>query len=479
MAFTHCDQGILGAKDQHRVVYTVSVSDSLTQLPLEAVNIQLFSALGDSLVGETDADGRYEFPVIASSHNYFLIAKSGYKAVDREDTVTGEIDSIFNRSQRRILEVFLSPTQAGSPRLQSNASDTLNSSDSLEFHFEQPLGTLDFLEVRMVNITQGLWIDYSLDSSRKILSVYPKNEAWLPGMEYAYSLRAKNASGQNFRLNQDTASLVQGYFSVRLDDVVEKNQSIPQLFRFAYFNSGVSPRFDSTDVESSPFPDSTSRFSRLKWTWSNDLGVRPDSLFAYIKDGSSYPSWVRWTAFPGSLDSVTLDWADAYRMPGITSQRPQFPLRGNANAEIQVRIVHGHGGGLQSERDTLLKPIRQGMGASLNARFRLDHTLDVDGVSTDSIDVNFFAHWPDSAESYDFGIPLTELNEKLKPRLLRNGQADASLNWRWINSKSGRLYYSFPAPPAPHTFLQVDINGLVHLGRPLWHRNREDGVELP
>jgi hypothetical protein len=105
--------------------------------------------------------------------------------------------------------------------------------------------------------------------------------------------------------------------------------------------------------------------------------------------------------------------------------------------------------------------------------------LDVDGVSTDSIDVNFFAHWPDSAESYDFGIPLTELNEKLKPRLLRNGQADASLNWRWINSKSGRLYYSFPAPPAPHTFLQVDINGLVHLGRPLWHRNREDGVELP
>jgi hypothetical protein len=470
LVVSQCDQNLTASKDQPLVDYVLVVTDSVTQAPLKSVFIQVTTNSGDTASYYTDSlEGRAVLSTVASARTLFHLGKAGYNSLDVIDTVNSQPDTVFNRALLRLLHVKMVASAFGQVGPATFPKDTLSAGDTLVFRFNQPVVNIEKAEVRLTNLSGNLWIDPRLDSTKKVLRITQKDGDWLPGKHYDYELVLRDAQGNIFKAPNDSTPSLRGSFYVREQSGVDTGTAFPTRFRLAYFNSGKFSRFDSLNVETSPLPDSTTRFARLKWDWPQ--GRRIDSIVVLIKDsGAAAPSWTVMTTFPGSLDSVTLDFADMYSTRSGISQKPVFPLLTSATAEIHLRLVAKQGLNTLDKFDTALASITQGMGPSVVVMYRRDHVFNILPDAQDSIEIQF-ADPEDSTRVVAFDTT------HVKPALLPVDRA--TLTWSWISPSLGRLYYSFNGNPPAHARFRVDMNGQLLNGRPIWMRNRADGLELP
>ncbi|MDQ3003383.1 MAG: hypothetical protein M3Y08_19245 [Fibrobacterota bacterium] len=468
-----CDQEINSAKDQPKIAYVMSVSDSASAAPLGEVRIRATTIAGDTSTYFTDrVDGRVELPVLYSSRTAFVFSLPSYRTLDLVDTTSAAVDTLFGRPLTRLLKVrmvklspaFLADTL---PR------DTLNTKDTLVIHFKQPIKMMGEPIVRLVNITDRLWSVSILDSSNRVLKIIQREDDWLPGKVYAFEIPLANFQGQMISESKDSAGILRGSFYVKSGTLVDSTLAYPTGMRLAYFNSGNDRRFDSLSEATSPKPDSTTRFARLKWNWKDAKLNRVDSILVFLKDpGAILPSWKQWTAIPGFADSATLDFAELYSTSLSKNQNSIFPLRNSATAEIQLKVLYLEGGRILDSQ-SFLPAVKQEMGPSVYLVYDIMDSLKRGVGSRDTIEVSFVTNPADPGSAFDFG-PTPPV-----PKLYLNDVRDSlHLFWLPVSGKKGRLVYAFGSSesPPPFTRFRADLDGLSFSGKPIWQRNLRTAV---
>lgn len=349
--------------------------------------------------------------------------------------------------------------------------DTLLPKDTLIFHFSRPVERMVEPVVSLINISQRLFTHAVLDSDKTTLRIVQANDDWIAGKDYAYSLSLFDSQGDPFTRQGDTLPGVSGTFHVRENKEVDTALAFPSNIHVTYFNSGLDRRFDSLNLETSRLGDSTTRFARLKWAWPSK-GNRVDSLLVFIRDGGpARASWSQIAAVPSLADSATVDFADIYSTASKPSQEPIFPLLASANAQIEMKVIFLEGGRFL-DSEAVLAPLNQGMGPRLYAHYDTLNGLSSVVGAKDSIRVTFLTNPSDTGSIFDFGAA------RPKPRVYSKGNDTAHVTWRWVDGKSGWLKYSYGNSESPEAFslFRVDLGHETFDSKPIWHRNRFDGV---
>lgn len=445
-------KGLAGAK----VVFVPK--DSLA-IPRE------FTALSSSQVG---SEGWYEIRNVPAVEGDIFY---------RKNAVTGEFLKKTPLSAEDVLRdgplatVSLTiPLDSLAPQVDTLPKDTLNPKDTLVFHFNQPVERYTSPVVRLINAPQRIMTYDVQDGSKKTLKVAQNGDEWVAGKTYSYEFTALNAQGQGFTRAGDSSTVIRGTFTVREKAVVDTGFIYPADVRIAGFNSGTSPRFDTSSAESSPKGDSTTRFARITWKWGA-TGKHVDSLLVCIKDGQSKTSWTQVQSIPGFEDSTTVDLAEIYSTVSKPSGNALFPLLLSASQEIQVKVMYIEKGRLLA-KETPLPSIKQEMGPSVYTR--IDSTGPVERVmgESDTLLVYFSTVANVQGTAVDFGT------SPLKPNLFVGDNKDVNLDWEWIDGKKGRLIYKVSETMGVRPLLRVDVNGMLIDGKPVWHRDRKSGFRL-
>jgi hypothetical protein len=362
------------------------------------------------------------------------------------------------------------------PYLVQLPKDSVNAKDSLLFRFSQKVDALDGFSVRLINQSE-LLIDSSWNAERTQLKIWQKDGLWIRGMKYEYRLGARNAAGQYFTAQGDSLKVLTGIFSIPdSTSGADSTLLLPKNITFAFFNSGAYHLFSGADTNSSPKPDSSSQFARLKWGWSAGTGHKVDSLVLFYKDDADGPvNWTLWGAVPGSLDSATLNFSDHYATSREAKHPEALPFK-TPGAKLYFRIVPKQAG--KSLPDTILEALQQGMGPTVYSSMAPWNTpFKTGNGAIDSLQVSFLKDSKDPSSGYDWG----DAGARPAPVIyFNNVKADTTLaTWKWDDGKAGTLVYKLPGVVGSATKIVVDLNGVPYLGKPIWQRNRKNEFVLP
>jgi hypothetical protein len=244
------------------------------------------------------------------------------------------------------------------PLLVEGPKDTVGPKDSLSYRFNQKVDAVDGFAVGLINQSE-LLLDTAWNKERTQLRVWQRDAEWSRGKKYEYRLTARNAAGQYFTVQGDTQKVLKGVFSVPdSNTAVDSTLLFPRNISIAYFNSGAYHQFSEADTLSSPFPDSTSEFARLRWKWDAGSGRRVDSLILYYMDGSpEAASWTRWGALPGFLDSAAIVFSDKYATSRVANGRSRFPFT-TVGGRILFRVIPKYAGALLKDTSLAAEAIR-------------------------------------------------------------------------------------------------------------------------
>jgi hypothetical protein len=360
------------------------------------------------------------------------------------------------------------------PILVESPKDSVNPKDSLFFRFSQKVDALDGYTIRLINQSQ-LLVDTAWNKEKTQLKIWQRGANWIRGKKYEYELTARNPAGQYFTAQGDSLKVLKGIFSVPDSSAgADSSLLLPKNISFGYYNSGAHYLFSEADSNSSPKPDSTSEFARLKWNWSAGSGHKVESLLLYYKDGGiSADNWTLWGAVSGQLDSATLVFSDHYATSRAASQKPTLPFK-IPGGKIYFMVVPKQAGKVL--QDTSLDAIAYGMGPnvySFIAGFNTPLKNQKDEV--DTLKVEFRKSEKDPSSVFNWSIvqptPIIYFNEV---------KADTSLaKWKWADSTTGHIVYKLPPLITTSSKFRVDLNGQLYLGKPIWHRNRKNEFVLP
>jgi hypothetical protein len=439
-----------------------------------------FSAFSDSS-GEFFLDS---LPRLSGLLEYFLDESSVEPGYIREVTVdelalAGPLDP-----------VVLDPLkgESGLPILLSPPPDTISFSDPLVFTFNQAVDAKEaVVEVRLVNSPQILLTPWTLSDDGKTLEVsLQENSHWIQGVLYQYFLSIENELGESFNVPGSTSGTINGYFFVRDSLVPEDELLFPFGFFLPYFSSGTDPDFDSIDVNSSPYGDSTSNMVRLKWKLPEDGNgkVLVDSLSVYIRESANFPEWSLWTTLPARLDSFTLFFSDIYGTKSFPSPtKPVFPLLAG-DSLIELQVIPKHGRRIFFDSAVILDPVTQGMGPRVYVSFTdTDSLFYGPGPGGDTIGAVFLFD-PDDDTSY-----VRFKTKGYEPGLLSNYEFsdDDIFTWEWDAGYSGFIIYDvidnkglrFKTFSLDITGAQVyDREGDLVAGKPVWFMDRNKKVTI-
>jgi hypothetical protein len=395
----------------------------------------------------------------------------------RKNAVTGEFLKKTPLTAEDVLRdgplatvVLTIPLDSLAPMVDTLPKDTLNPKDTLVFHFNQPVERFTSPVVRLINAPQRIITMDLLEGSKKSLKVAQNEEEWVAGKTYSYEFNAVNAQGQGFTRAGDSSTLIRGTFTVREKIAADTGFIYPSDIRISGFNSGTSPRFDTSSAESSPKGDSTSRFARIAWKWTGS-GKHVDSLLVCIKDAQSNTSWTQVQSIPGFEDSTTVDLAVLYSTVSKPNGNPLFPLLLSAGQEIQVKVMYIQDGRLLA-KETPLPSIKQEMGRSVYTRFDTSGSVRREPHDEDTLEVSFPTALVKKETAVDFG------SSPLKPGLFVGDNKDVNLDWEWIDGKTGRLIYKVSETMGVRPLFRVDVNGMLINGKPVWQRDRKTGFRL-
>jgi hypothetical protein len=343
-------------------------------------------------------------------------------------------------------------------------NDSLNSTDTLTFRFNEKIAAIEGLKVAIPNVTDEIWVTQETYDSGRALRVFPREGPWFAGRTYAFQFRALGVSGAWLTRFNDTATWLKGGFTVRNPKSNDTSLAFPDSAAWMYFNSGENPRFDSADAQTSSLCDSSSRFAKLRWRFKVWELPKVDSLVMYVRDENGLTGgWSRLEAFPAGIESTTVA-LDFSRM-GLTI--------GNDNP-IRVRLAAKQGKTMVAGKEWDLPPLKQSMGPSLWVRYAVGDSLRLGENARDTVQVRFLTAADTQSVAYDFGTT------RPTPTLLLNGKTETTvLAWEWVNGKTGRLIYAFSGFPGLRTRLQVDLHGAATSSGPIWIRNRQEAVLLP
>ena len=362
------------------------------------------------------------------------------------------------------------------PFLVEGPKDSVGPKDSLVFRFNQKVDVVEGYSVRLINQSQ-LLVDTAWNKERTQLRIWQKDANWIRGKKYEFQVVARNGAGQYFTAQGDSLKVLKGIFSIPDSGTgADSSMLLPKNIAFSYFNSGGYYLFTDADSNSSPKPDSTSEFARLKWNWSAGTGHKVDSLLLYYKDGGiSADNWTLWGALPGFLDSATIVFSEHYATSRAANQRPVIPFK-SAGGKIFFRIVPKQGG--KTFADTSLDAIEQGMGPTVYSHIIPEKTNPPKSKNgeSDSLLVVFLKRDNEPSNVFDWG------GSQPQPFIYFNGvkQVDTTIEkWKWLDGKSGHIVYTLPNPVTTASRFGVDLNGQLFLGRPIWHRNCKNEFVLP
>jgi hypothetical protein len=348
--------------------------------------------------------------------------------------------------------------------------DTVAPRDSLTFRFNQGVDVLDGYTVRLIN--QGpLLLDTVWNKEKTLLKIRQRGANWVRGKKYEYEVKARNGSGQYFTAQGDSQKVMKGIFSV-LDSatVGDSTLLLPKNISFSCFNSGGYYLFAESDTNSSPRPDSSSQYARLKWSWSKATGRKADSLLLYYKDdGLSAENWELWGAVPGSQDSATLVLSDHYTTSLEVSERAPVPFK-TPGGKLHFKVIPKHAG--ISYPETTLVALEQGMGPTVYSQIaKKNDSLKTGPGAVDTLNVEFLKTEKVSGSIFNWGgVPPT-------PALYFNGARDSlkvNLDWKWADGARGWIIYKLPTVVNGNIRIRVDLNGISYQGKPVWHRNRKN-----
>lgn len=483
MLMSSCDQDLNSAKDQATIDYVVIVTDSTTTLPLDSVRVHVKSVTGDTSSYTTNSsEGRVQLRSIASSRTLFELSRRGYATKDTMDTVSTPVDSVFHRPLTRFMRIKLKAL-GQTLKMILVPKGIVNAKDSLVFQFNQKVDIVDGITVRLINQSQ-LLVDTAWDVTRTQLKIWQMDANWIRGKQYEYQISARNVAGQYFSAQGDSQKVLKGIFSIPDSSVgVDSTEKTPKDFKFAYFNSGGYYRFNETDTNSSPRPDSSSQFAMLKWAWSGTTGAKADSLLLYYKDeGISTLNWALWGSIPGFLDSTTLNFSDHYSTSRSPNGNPQLPFKTNGG-KIFFRVFSKHG--VNNSKEIDLDPLEFGMGPTVYANI----SAAVDGAilknkedESDSLKVEFRKVQSDQSSTLDWEnpppSPIIYLNDVIVYKSPSVNDTSV-IKWKWRNTSKLLIYYKLPHLVTAATRIRVDLNGVPYLGKPIWQRNRKYEFTLP
>jgi hypothetical protein len=350
------------------------------------------------------------------------------------------------------------------PFLTKAPGDSVLPKDTLGFLFNQRVEVLEQFRVELVN--QGeLLTDTGWNAEHTQLRIWLKGGKWTRGKTYQYRLMARNGAGQFFSSLGDTVRELTGRFSVP-DSVGSDSVLLPMGISFALFNSGDDYRFGEGDTTTSSRPDSTSQFGRLRWGWRGANGRKADSLIVYYRDEDRVSNWLRWGAYPGSLDSATLAFSDKY----ATTLEPKAgtdarPLPFKTGGRLWFQIIPKHQGKLYA--DTSLEPLEQGMGPGVYTAYaKGSNPLNTHAGESDSVLVEFRKVEGEPASVMDWSA------DRPTPTVYVNGKVDPSIaKWHWNDNLRGRVEYVIPTPFNERLIIRVDLGREQYRGKPIWQRN--------
>lgn len=361
------------------------------------------------------------------------------------------------------------------PILEGSPKDTVNPKDSLLFRFSQKVESLDGYSISLINQSE-LLVDTVWNKEKTQLKIWQKGGNWVRGKKYEYRLTARNAAGQYFTTHGDSVKVLKGIFSIPDSSTAGTDSTVllPKNITFAYYNSGAYYLFSEADSNSSPKPDSTSEFARLRWSWGTGSGHKVDSLLLYYKDGGiSADNWTLWGAIPGFLDSANLVFSDHYATSRAANGKSMLPFR-TPGGKIFFRIVPKQGGKILP--DTSLDAIEQGMGPTVYSFIAgFNDPLKNLKDEIDTLKVQFLKDGKDKSSAFDWVNPQPE------PFIYFNGvKADTALvKWKWVDSKVGHIVYKLPPLISTASRFRVDLNGQLYQGKPIWHRNLKNEFVVP
>jgi hypothetical protein len=362
------------------------------------------------------------------------------------------------------------------PYLLQHPKDSVNARDSLLFRFSQKVVALDGFSVRLINQSE-LLLDSVWNTDKTQLKIWQKDGQWIRGKKYEYQLTARNAAGQYFTAQGDTLKVLRGIFSIPDTTAgADSTLLLPKNISFAFFNSGAYHLFSESDTNSSPKPDSSSQFARLKWGWSAGRGHKVDSLVLFYKDDAGGPvNWTLWGAVPASLDSATVNFSDHYATSREAKHPETLPFK-TPGAKLYFRIFPKQAG--TTLPDTILDALEQGMGPTVYSFIKARNTpFKTGNGATDSLQVFFLKDKKDPSSGYDWG------NAGVRPTpviYFNNVKVDTTLaSWNWVDGEEGNLVYKLPGVVGSATRIVVDLNGVQYLGKPIWQRNRLNEFVLP
>jgi hypothetical protein len=350
------------------------------------------------------------------------------------------------------------------PTLTKAPGDSVLPKDTLAFLFNQRVDVLEQYMVELINQGQ-LLTDTGWNAEHTQLRMWLKGGAWTRGKAYQYKLIARNVAGQFFSALGDTARALTGRFSVP-DSVGSDSVLLPTRIAFTLFNSGGDYRFGEGDSTTSPLPDSTSQFGRLRWGWKGAKGRKADSLIVYYRDEDRVSNWLRWGTYPGSLDSATLVFSDKY----ATTLEPKAgtdarPLPFKTGGKLWFQVIPKDQG--KQYADTSLEPLEQGMGPGVYIAYAKGSTpLKTHQGDSDSVLVEFrkVEGQPASVMDWSAGRPT--------PTVYVNGKVDLSIaKWHWDDNLRGRVDFVIPTPFNDRLNLRVDLGREQYRGKPIWLRN--------
>jgi hypothetical protein len=350
------------------------------------------------------------------------------------------------------------------PYLTKAPGDSVLPQDTLSFLFNQRVDALEGFTVELVNQGQ-LLADTGWNAGHTQMRMWLKGGRWTCGKTYQYKLIARNGAGQYFSVLGDTVRALTGRFSVP-DSIGSDSVLLPTRIAFTLFNSGDDFRFGQADSSTSLFPDSTSQFGRLRWGWKGTSGRKADSLIVYYRDEDRVSNWLRWGAFPGSLDSATLAFSDKYATTREPKTGPDArPLPFKTGGRLWFQVIPKHQGRLYA--DTSLEALEQGMGPGVYVSYaKGSNPLKTQPGDSDSIIVEFRRADGQPASVMEWGA------DRPTPAVYVNGKVDANIaKWHWTDNLRGRVEYVIPTPFNNSLTIRVDLGGVSYRGKPIWQRN--------
>jgi hypothetical protein len=429
-------------------------------------------AVPDTFVAFTSGDplhaGHFEMDSVPALDGQILYFKDR-KSTEPVKTVPISGAEVKNDGPQSSVNLTIS-SDSSLPYLIKVPGDSVRPNDSLVFQFNQRVDVLEQSVVKLINGTT-LLADTGWNAEHTSLRIWLKDGKWVRGKTFQYELAARNGTGQSFTSLGDTLRIMKGIFSIPDSVGSDSGLRLPKQISFPYFNSGGYFLFNALDTNSSPLPDSSNQFARLRWSWSGTSGRKVDSLVVWYKDEGTTSNWALWGAYPGADDSASLALSDHYS----TSRSPdplKDPLPFRTGGRIFFRIFPKHQG--KTYPDTTLDGLEQGMGPSVYSSIHMaGDTLLVHPDQSDSLKVEFLTTPDNPASAFDWGTnPPT-------PFVYVNDKVDATVaNWHWKDNKSGRIYYKLPPNINGFPVIRVDFGQARFNGRPIWHRNRTQGFTL-